>query len=568
MSTLFAELKRRNVFKVGIAYAIVAWLLIQVASIVVPAYQAPDWIMPILITLIVFGFAIAVFLAWAYELTPEGIKATRSETHDEKTVPVSESAALNETISPRLAILPFENLSPDPDNAFFADGLHEEILSTLTNRTPTLEVISRTTMMSYRRDPKPLAEVARELQASHVLEGSVRREGDQMRLTLQLIDGKTDNHLWAQKYDRTLSAALTLQAEVAEAVADQLAVKLAGGKDVTKPPTTDVIAYDFYLKARIARTEGEYRNAVHYLDQAIAGDPMFARAYAMRALEYAAMVNSTVVVNEDPSERNRQIKQAEESAQQALALDATIGLAHTILADIHVYHWRWQEARMEFEQALKLSPNDPWAALIYAFYLALVGDKEDEVRAWELAQRIVELDPRSSDSFTNRGFIALWLGKTDEAAADIHKALALDPTSFGGVAHAGLGVVEISRGNLEAGLEALRTAEKLRMSEPTPSKVAGFIGYYRVMGCSGDARRLFEMLKDMAEKEYVSATTWFTGYRGIGEIEQALDWLHKAIDTRDVYGELYRMMAKQRFFPDLWDNPRFQEARRKVGFTD
>lgn len=193
--SLIAELKRRNVFKVGIAYAIVAWLLAQILAVINTPLHLPDWFDTVVLVSLAIGFPIALVIAWAFELTPEGIKPTSAEDSDKKIAPTTETATSNDSSSPRLAILPFENLSPDPDNAFFTDGLHEEILSTLTNRAPDLEVISRTTMMSYRHDPKSLDKIASELRASHVLEGSVRREGDQMRLTLQLIDGRTDNHL-------------------------------------------------------------------------------------------------------------------------------------------------------------------------------------------------------------------------------------------------------------------------------------------------------------------------------------------------------------------------------------
>jgi TolB-like protein len=186
--------------------------------------------------------------------------------------------------------MPFDNLSPDPDNAFFADGLQEDIMSTLATRAPGLEVISRTTMMLYRKAPKPVEQVAKELGASHVIEGSVRREGNRVRLTLQLIDGRTDNHLWAQTYDRTLKDALTLQSDVAQEVAAQLAVQLAGGAQAGKPPTTDPEAYDLYLKARLIRKQlnpvsimADTQRMNSLFARAIARDPNFGAAYVERA---------------------------------------------------------------------------------------------------------------------------------------------------------------------------------------------------------------------------------------------------------------------------------------------
>ncbi len=202
------------------------------------------------------GIALALiagsFLWFRERPTAESTPTSAAQT------PVTSIVISRPVGKPRLAILPFENLSPDPANAFFADGLHEEVLSTIAQRVPGLEVISRTTMMSYRHDPpKPLAEVARELGATHLIEGSVRREANKVRLTLQLIDARTDVHLWSQNYDRTLTGALTLQSDVAGEVASQLSLQLVGGPQSALPLTRSPEAYDLYLKARLARTIAE-----------------------------------------------------------------------------------------------------------------------------------------------------------------------------------------------------------------------------------------------------------------------------------------------------------------------
>lgn len=608
--SFFTELKRRNVFKVGVAYAIVAWLLIEVVATVFPILALPEWSIRLITVVIILGFPIAVFLAWAYELTPEGIKATatvdqsQNITHSKNqrlnyiilglfilavVYIVVENYVLNEDKTQktevvvqkttpaipevkqtplRLAILPFENLSPNPDNAFFADGLHEEILSTLSNQAGNIELISRTTMMTYRDSTKPLAEIARELHATHLLEGSVRREGDQVRLTLQLIDGRTDNHIWSHSYERTLKSALTLQVDVAREVAAQLAVQLTGKTGTVKPPTEDVVAYDLFLKGVTAIFDAKLVAARSYLDQALARDPGFAVAYAIRAVIYSGMINSPLEVIEDRAERDRVAQLAEEDARKALALNPDLGGAHSVLAGIHIYHWRWKEARAEFERALELSPNDPGVIAEYATHLALLGNQGDEVRAWQLAQHATELDPKSSPLFAAKGLTAISLGKFDEAAESFRESIALNPAIYGGWGYFLLGVTEYRRGDANAFSKAVQSAEQLMLGDPTPSNIANFIGAYRRLGNTDKAEQLMQQLKAMAADKPVSAMTWFIAYHGLGDQDQALDWLHKAIDTKDTYGFTMRMMAKQRNFPDLWDNPRFQEARHKVGFTD
>lgn len=345
-------------------------------------------------------------------------------------------------------------------------------------------------------------------------------------------------------------------------------MQLAGGPEKTRPPTGDVLAYDFYLKASTAFFDGRFSAALRCLDQAIARDPGFAQAYARRGFVYMAALNSGIGVIEDPAERNRAAQHARGNAERALALDPTLGLPHSVLAEIHVYHWRWEQTRPEYEQALVLSPNEPFSIVVLSYYLTFTGNNKDEERAWELAQRLVELDPRSAEMYVNKGYISLYLGKPNEAAASFREALSLNPTVYEGIAYLGLGTAESQLGNKSVALEALHNGEQLRMDETTPAKTALLIYVYGSSGQAGDARRLFQTLETLAANEYISATSWFIAYRGIGDTEQALDWLHKAIDTHDTYGQLFRQMAKRRFFPDLWDNPRFQEARRKVGYTD
>jgi adenylate cyclase len=472
------------------------------------------------------------------------------------------------SLTPRLAILPFENLSQDPDKAFYSDGLHEEILTTLATRAYALEIISRTTMMSYRCDPKPLMDVVSELHATHVLEGTVRREGDQVQLNLELIDGQTGKHFWSQRYDRTLSTALTLQTEVAREVAGQLMVKLVGGTRESKPPTEGIEAYDCYLRALAARCEGRYVDAQSFLDRATGYDPAFAQAYAIKAFEYATLINSGVATPQDPTQRAALASLLQENVDRALALDANLGIAYTALAAIHQYNWRWLEALQAQERAVQLSPNDPFVVGICAYTLARIGSEDNEAIAWRMAQHTADLDPRSPTAYGLKGVTALFLGRYDDAAVALNKALQLDPRSAAGFTHVVLGWVEARRGNTNAALEAIRMAELVSMDTPSPSWLARLIYAYGRAGSHDDAMRLFTQLRSQAESGPVSAMSWFMAYLGIGEIKQALDWLHQGIDAGDTYGWVMTLLAKRRTFAFLWENRRFQDARRKVGFVD
>jgi TolB-like protein len=294
---------------------------------------------------------------------------------------------------PRLAILPFENLSPDPANAFFADGLHGEILSTIAQRVAGLEVISRTTMMSYRRDPpKPLAEVARELGASHLIEGSVRRDVNRVRLTLQLIDARTDVYLWSQNYDRTLTDALTLQSDVAGEVASQLSLELVGGPESALPRTRSPEAYDLFIKARLVGRSlspraplQQYRDIENLLSRAIALDPSFALAYASRSTFRGVMF--------------------------AWNYDTSEALVRRIREDADV--------------ALRLAPHEPYVLAAKALYWSWIEqDLPRALASFESSEMAGLADPML---LTGKSTLLVRLRRVDEAVNLNERLIALDP---------------------------------------------------------------------------------------------------------------------------------------------
>src|SRR5438309_11731555 len=290
MNGFFAELKRRNVYKVAVAYAIVSWLLIQIVTQVFPFFEIPNWVVRLVVLLLIIGFPIALFLDWAFEITPEGIKRAedvdvgKSITHQtgrklvwttavlavvaialfayqvwrsKSTVgSVTSSSRSEETTAsiPKksIAVLPFENLSRDPDNAFFTDGVQDEILTDLA-KVADLKVISRTSVMQYKTGAqRNLREIGQQLGVAHLLEGSVQRVSNRVRVNAQLINARNDAHLWAQTYDRDLADVFAIQSEIAKAIADQLQAKLSPSEKnaIEKAATTDLTAHDLYLRAQ------------------------------------------------------------------------------------------------------------------------------------------------------------------------------------------------------------------------------------------------------------------------------------------------------------------------------
>jgi TolB-like protein len=324
----FAELKRRNVYKVAVAYAVVAWLLMQIATQVFPFLEIPNWAIRLVIMLLALGFPVALILAWAFELTPEGIKRVEEVARPEsitratgrkldfliigilllvigifafgrfgKRAPTTAApsvAAAQAIPEKSIAVLPFENFSADKENAFFADGVQDDILTALA-KVADLKVISRASVMSYAAGAKRnLREIGQALGVAHVLEGSVRRAGDKVRVSAQLVDTRTDGHLWADTYDRDLADVFAIQSDIAQQIADQLQAKLSPSEksSIEERPTKDITAYDLYLRAKAlattrvvfnARAKDNLMEESRLLDQAIARDPDFFLAYCLLA---------------------------------------------------------------------------------------------------------------------------------------------------------------------------------------------------------------------------------------------------------------------------------------------
>jgi TolB-like protein len=284
--SFFAELKRRNVYKVAVAYAVVSWLLLQAASILFPTFEAPPWVMKVFVVVIVLGFPAALILSWAFEITPEGIKRAEDVMPNESitrrtgrkldfliigilllvigifafgrfgkrapTMAAPSVAAAQAIPEKSIAVLPFENFSADKENAFFADGVQDDILTALA-KVADLKVISRASVMSYAAGAKRnLREIGQALGVAHVLEGSVRRAGDKVRVSAQLVDTRTDSHLWADTYDRDLADVFAIQSDIAQQIANQLQAKLSPSEksSIAERPTKDITAYDLYLRAK------------------------------------------------------------------------------------------------------------------------------------------------------------------------------------------------------------------------------------------------------------------------------------------------------------------------------
>jgi TolB-like protein len=414
MNGFFEEAKRRKVYRVAAAYIIAAAGVIQMASAAFPAWELPNWGLRLVIVLLLLGFPIALMLAWAYDITAQGLEVTPTtavpRAHRRRNIimlvatGVTISAAAGFFLLPRvsahkidksIAVLPFENLSEEKTNAFFADGMQDEILTNLS-RIADLKVISRTSVMQYKSGiARNLREIGQQLGVAHVVEGSVQRSGNRVRVNAQLVDVRTDRHLWGQTYDRDLADVFAIQSEIAKTIADQLQAKLSPAeKDaIERPPTSDITAFDLYTRAKnlcltafgSSTTKANLLQAAELLNQAVALDPSFLEAYCLLAFAHDAVY--WVGFDHTPA----RLAQAESAVQAASRLRPNAGETH--LARAQNLYWGYLDydgALAELEVADAGLPNHP---------------------------RVVEL----------KGYIERRQGRWDESIRDLNRAIELDP---------------------------------------------------------------------------------------------------------------------------------------------
>jgi TolB-like protein/Flp pilus assembly protein TadD len=593
----FSELKRRNVYKVAIAYAVVAWLLMQIATQVFPFLEIPNWAIRLVIMLIVIGFPIALVIAWAFELTPEGIKRTEaadaSRQHSRGgawiyivavgaalsvglfflgryTAPkivtkTGESVGSGSLPDKSIAVLPFENLSEEKANAYFADGIQEEILTRLS-KIADLKVISRTSTQRFKSAPDNLLEIAKQLGVANILEGSVQRSADQVRVNVQLIKAATDAHLWADTFDRKVTDVFAVESEIAKAVADTLQAKLSGTEQsaITARPTENSEAHDLYLKGRYffgKRTADDLKRAIDYFNQALAKDSNYAPAYA-------GLADSYVLLPQYSRESSAELfPKARAAAEKALALDNTLSEAHAslglLLATLSTSGINLRESEREFERAIALNPNYAPAHHWYGFGVLLPLGEFD--RAIAEVKRALELDPFSAIMNANLGFCYLYARRYSEAIAQFRKAAELDPSSP--APHLGLGeAYELSGQREQAITEYERAGNLFSQLTHIPPTSDNFLpslaGRYVLKGERAKALQLLDHYKGPTQRGAAPDFAVALDYVRLGDNNKAIDWLERSYQNKEP-GFLEDIKVNPLLDP-LRGDPRFEALVEKI----
>jgi TolB-like protein/tetratricopeptide (TPR) repeat protein len=588
----FSELKRRNVYKVAVAYAVIAWLLIQVATQVFPFFEIPNWAVRLVVLVLIAGFPVALVFSWAFEITPEGIvRETDSEpgksiTHHtgKKIVAITIVLAIvasgllafrlfgPKLVAPRhdaspartevataipeksIAVLPFDNLSEDKSNAYFAEGVQDEILTRLA-KVADLKVISRTSTQHLKSVPNDLPQIARQLGVAHVLEGSVQKANDQIRVNVQLINALTDTHLWAETFDRKLTDIFAVESEIAKTIADTLQAKLSGSEQhaIAARPTVNTEAHQLYLKGRFfwnKRTGNDLKKSIDYFQQAITADPNYALAYAGVADAYVFLPGYTAGTPQDCYPK------AKAAAKKALELDDTLAEAHTTLAlAIWYYDFDFSQANREFRRAIELNPNYATAHQQYGNNtLSALGRFDDAIAEGKQA---VELDPLSLVINSDLGVDYFFARRYDEAIAQLHKTLEMDPGYY--FAHVMLGQTLEMKSAPDA---AIAEYQKARALNDDPSVLGMLARTYGLSGNKTEAEKILNQLRELSTQRYVAAYSFALVYLGLGDKEEALRWLEQSYQDRA--GSDVGWIRVDPLVDPLRGDPRFEALAEKI----
>src|SRR5438876_1078384 len=583
----YAELKRRNVYKVAVTYAVVGWLIAQIATQIFPFLEIPNWVVRLIIVLIAIGFPIALVIAWAFEATPEGIK--RTEVADKMPAVAGQKkhawiyvvivgAAISVALfflgrytaqsreggrppatagslpQKSIAVLPFDNLSRDPDNAFFAEGVQDEILTRLA-KVADLKVIARTSTQKFKSAPADLRDVAKQLDVTNILEGSVQKVNDQVRVNVQLINALTNAHLWAEIYDRKLSDIFAVQSDIAKTVADTLQAKLTGSEKqmIAAQPTTDMAAYELYHKGLSfweKRSGDNIPKAIAFYEQAIARDPNYALAYAGLS---DAFILAPFYAGAD---RRESYSKAKEAALKALRLDPNLAEAHLALGKVLFFsEIDLAGATREYKRAIELKPNDATAHHWFGNdTLTALGRFEEAIAE---GMRAIELDPLSIVINADVGETFFYARRFDESVAQLRKTLGIDPTSF--YAHYNLGIALQAKGDLSGAIAEYEKAKQLTDNVAVSTLCA------QAKAHAGDkeaARRMLSELDEISKHREVLSYLRALLYLSLNNKDETLCWLEQSYDERD--GSNICWINVDPLLDPLHGDPRFEALVQKV----
>jgi len=592
--SLFAELERRNVYRAAAFYAASAWLLVQIATQVFPFFHIAEWVVRWIVIAAIIGFPFWIAFAWFYEFTPEGLKR-ESEIDPSRSAAAHSGKKLDRWIiaimavaivllltntfvwhrgaglgadaesmpvpEHSIAVLPFVNMSSDKEQEYFSDGISEELLNLLA-KIPQLQVTARTSSFSFKGKEVAIPEIARTLHVAHVLEGSVRKSGNSVRITAQLIKAGTDAHLWSQTYDRKLDDIFAIQDEIAADVVKQLKITLLGdvAAKIEAGGTRSPAAFDAYLRAASAyrrfgpvnlaaggMNKDGLQTAMDAYTQAIGVDSDYAIAYAGRSLAFADFARALV----SGPEVGDYLNKAQIDARKAIVLAPELADGHLALANFFVGSLDITGAFEEYERALALAPGDARVLREYGAFVLLIGRTEAGLAA---SRRLLVLDPLNATNHFGLGVSLVFAKRYGDAARALSEAKALGQDDVS--VNMWLGISYYQSGDLERARSTCALAGEVN----GPWCLAMV---YDKMGRRADAEAMLAKLRALAGDQF--AEGYADIYAQWGDTARALDWLEAAMRNRDPYLAYTKVNF---FFDPLRKEPRYQAIERALRFPD
>jgi TolB-like protein/tetratricopeptide (TPR) repeat protein len=582
--SLIAELKRRNVLRVAALYVLAAWVTLQIAEVLFGLLDVPPWAGKLVFGLLLLGLVPTLLFAWIYELTPEGLKKQHEVDRAQSITPetgrkinyaigalaviailvvAADRLVPRDTPAPAatlssgvpevpagpavksIAVLPFVDMSPAKDQEYFTDGISEELLNLLA-KIPDLMVIGRTSSFQFKGRNEDLRVIGQKLNVAHILEGSVRKSGDAIRITAQLVRADSGAHLWSQTYDRKLDDIFAVQDEIAGEVVKALKVRLLGVGLPPPPRTADAEAHSLYLQGRFfasRRAPGDMEKSVEYLTRALERDPGFANAWVELARAYTNMTATS-------TSPEKMVAKAREAAQRATEADPRFADGYAVLVFIaNTYDWNWAEATRLLQRARELDPNGIRTKRNAALVAATLGNFDEAI---PLYRELTEIEPLEALHFFNYGLVLRNAGRLSEAEQALRKALELSPEGEGFMSL--LAGVQVLAGQPAAALESLEreTAEVWKtLTLPIVLHAAG-------RGAESD--RALAAVKEQNVAGWAFQIAEAHAFRG--ETDQAFEWLARAYENRDPG---LTEIRGDPFLKPIEGDPRYRELLHKMG---
>ncbi len=592
--SIFNELKRRNVFRVGIAYIVMAWLVVQVADVILNNIDAPAWIFQVILLLLGIGFIFAMFFSWAFELTPEGLKResevdrTRSitpqtgkkldriitgvlvialayfmvdkfilsvsreeaaveaalEQAGAKTGPHTAVPLSNTEPDKSIAVLPFVNMSSDTEQEYFSDGLSEELLNLLA-KLPDLKVASRSSSFQFKNEKIDLPEVAKKLNVAYVLEGSVRKSGEQLRITAQLIRADNGFHLWSETYDRSLDNIFIIQDEISAAVVSALEIELLGG--APKAEVVNPEAYALMLKGRYLHAkwgQENFEKAVEAYNKALELQPDYAEAWASLSVTY---LNQTQSGYRDPAEG---LKLAKAAVERALAINPNLSSAWARLSVIQrSFEWDWQAAQFSIDRAFEL---DPKSIFVLGAAASLSNSMDQPEQAIAYYRQALLQDPLNLIVLFNLASTYYQMGQFEAAEKGYRRLLELNPEDWG--THTQLALIMLHTGRADQAWQELELEVDPQQQE---------FGRILALHALGHETEADQRLQDFIQQHESWATTLIASiYAFRNDADQAFTWFEKSVEQHD---SILTSIVRDPILSGLHTDPRWSDLLQRIG---